>query len=116
MAKDGHGGTYAMMYYSHNLQFGAAAFTMDGRYAEAMKMATELAGNAKPMLKDMPPIELALAYPSQILLRFGRWTDIIKATPPDDNWPISATAIHMARGSAFATLGNIPGPAPERKA
>ncbi len=116
MAKYGHEGIYAMMYYSHNLQFGAAAFTMDGRYTEAMKMATELAGNVKPMLKEMPPIELALAYPSQILLRFGRWTDIIKTTRPDDNWPISATAIHMARGSAFARLGNIAGAQSEWKA
>src|SRR5260370_13924168 len=60
MANYGAEGVYSMMYYSHNLQFGAASYAMDGRYAQAMKMAEELAGSIGPMLKVMPPIELTL--------------------------------------------------------
>lgn len=116
MAKYGAEGIYPMMYYSHNLQFGAAAYSMEGRFAPAMKMASQLADNIGPMLKVMPPVELALAYPPSILLRFGRWTDVVKAPPPDDNLPISATTIHMARGSAFARLGNVAGAESEWKA
>jgi tetratricopeptide (TPR) repeat protein len=116
MAKYGAEGVYSMMYYSHNLQFGAASYAMDGRYAQAMKMAEELAGNVGPMLKMMPPIELAFAYPPSILLRFGRWTDVIKSHPPDDNLPISATTIHLCRGTAFARLGNVAGAESEWKA
>jgi tetratricopeptide (TPR) repeat protein len=105
MAKNGDGGIYPMMYYSHNLQFGAAAHAMTGRYTEGMKLAAELAKNVAPMLEMMPPVEIALAYPAQLDLRFGRWDALAKAAAPDEKWPISATFIHLARGSAFARLG-----------
>jgi tetratricopeptide (TPR) repeat protein len=116
IARNGEGGVYPMMYYNHNLQFGAAAYAMDGNFAAARRMAGEVSKNAAAMLKDMPPIELALAYPAQILVRFGRWQDVVKAGPPDEQWPISATVIHLARGTAFARLGNVAGAESERKA
>src|SRR5258707_295036 len=85
----GEAGVYPMMYYSHNLQFGAASYTSIGDLAHARAMAEELARNVGPMLKEMPPIEVALAYPTQVLTRFGRWNDVLKAGAPDEQWPIS---------------------------
>jgi tetratricopeptide (TPR) repeat protein len=116
MARNGDGGIYPMMYYSHNLQFGAAAHVMTGRYAEAMKMAAELAKNVAPMLEQMPPVEIALAYPAQLDLRFGRWDALAKAAAPDEKWPISAMVIHLARGTAFARLGKVAEAQAEQKA
>ncbi|HEV2721896.1 MAG TPA: hypothetical protein VG323_17885, partial [Thermoanaerobaculia bacterium] len=76
--KNGGESVYAMMYYNHNLQFAAASHAMTGRFDAAMKNANEIAQNAAPMLKEMPPLEIAEAYPAQILTRFGRWRDVLK--------------------------------------
>ncbi len=116
IARNGEAGVYPMMYYSHNLQFGAASYTSIGDLAHARAMAEELAKNAGPMLKEMPPIEVALAYPTQVLTRFGRWDDVLKTGAPDEQWPISATLIHLARGSALARLGDVAGADSELKA
>ncbi len=116
IGKYGAGGIYPMMYSSHNLQFGAASYAAIGDLAHAKGMADELAGSAGPMLKEMPPVEIALAYPVQILVRFGRWQDVLKGGLPDEQWPVSATMIHLARGSALARLGDLAGAESEQKA
>jgi tetratricopeptide (TPR) repeat protein len=112
--KNGGENVYAMMYYNHNLQFAAASHAMTGRFDAAMKNATEIARNALPMLKDMPPLEIAVAYPVQILTRFGRWSDVLK-TKPIDAGPVSATLWLYAHGSALAQLGNVAGAKSDRK-
>lgn len=113
--KNGGDNVYAMMYYNHNLQFGAASNAMLGRFGDAMKLANEIAQNAAPMLKEMPPLEIAEAYPVQVLTRFGRWRDVLK-TKPVDAGPLSATLWLYAYGSALAQLGDVSGAASDRKA
>jgi len=113
--KNGANNMYAMMYYSHNLQFGAASHAMQGRYADAMTMADELAKNVEPMLKEMPPLEVAAAYPITIRTRFGRWNDILKSKPVDAG-PLSTTLWYLAHGSALAHFGDVLGAESDRKA
>jgi hypothetical protein len=113
--KNGGENVYAMMYYNHNLQFGAASHAMTGNFGAAMKLANELAQNAAPMLKEMPPLEVAVAYPVQVLTRFGRWRDVLK-TKPIDAGPLSATLWLYAHGSALAQVGDATGAASDRKA
>jgi len=113
--KNGGENVYAMMYYNHNLQFAAASHAMAGRFDAAMKNANEIAQNALPMLKEMPPLEIAAAYPVQILTRFGRWSDVLK-TKPVDAGPLSATLWLYAHGTALARLGNVAGAKSDRKA
>jgi tetratricopeptide (TPR) repeat protein len=112
-----HGGEgiYAAMYYNHNLQFGLASYAMSGRFNEAKTMADEFAANATMMAKEMPPAEYAAASTLLVLVRFGRWNDVLKAKPVDVG-PLSSTFSHFARGSAFAKLGNIAGAESEQKA
>jgi len=106
---------YAAMYYNHNLQFGLASYAMSGRFNEAKTMADEFAANATMMAKEMPPAEYAAASTLLLLVRFGRWNDVLKAKPVDVG-PLSTTFSHFARGSAFAKLGNIAGAESEQKA
>jgi tetratricopeptide (TPR) repeat protein len=113
--KNGGENIYAMMYYNHNLQFAAASHAMIGRFDAAMKAANEIAHNVEPMLKEMPPIELAEAYPVQILTRFGRWRDVVK-TKPVEAGPVSAVLWLYAHGSALAQLGDVSGAMSDRKA
>jgi tetratricopeptide (TPR) repeat protein len=116
IAANGADGIYPMMYYNHNLQFGALSYAMVGKYDEALAMADEIAKNAAPMVKEMPMLEVALAYPAQIRMRFGRWRDILKLAPPDDTLPLSATLGHLSRGAAFASIGNVAGAESELRA
>jgi len=113
--KNGGENVYAMMYYNHNLQFAAASHAMIGSFDAAMKNANEIAGNVAPMLKEMPPLEIAAAYPVQILTRFGRWNDVLK-TKPVEAGPLSAALWLYAHGSALAQLGNVSGARADRKA
>jgi tetratricopeptide (TPR) repeat protein len=105
---------YAAMYYNHNLQFGLASYAMAGRFNEAKTMADEFAANATMMAKEMPPAEYAAASTLLLLVRFGRWNDVLKAKPVDVG-PLSTTFSHFARGSAFAKVGNIAGAESEQK-
>jgi tetratricopeptide (TPR) repeat protein len=112
-----HGGQsmYAAMYYNHNLQFGLASYAMTGRFAEARKMADEFSTNATMMAKEMPPAESFAASTLLLLVRFGRWNDVLK-TAPVEVGPLSTTFTHFARGSAFAKLGDVAGAQTEQKA
>jgi tetratricopeptide (TPR) repeat protein len=113
--KNGGENIYAMMYYNHNLQFGAASHAMTGNFNAAMTLANEIAQNVTPMLKEMPPIEVTVAYPVQVLARFGRWRDVLK-TKPIDAGPLSAALWLYAHGSALAQLGDVSGATSDRKA
>lgn len=113
--KNGGENIYAMMYYNHNLQFGAASNAMTGRFDAAMTLANDVANNLGPMLKEMPPLEMAEAYPVQVLTRFGRWTDVLKMKPIDAG-PLSNVLWHYAHGTALAQLGDVGGAMSDRKA
>src|SRR5205823_629557 len=62
-AATGAQGMYMMMYYSHNLHFGAIAASMQGRCAEARHSAERLAENLRPALKEMPMVEPFIFMP-----------------------------------------------------
>jgi tetratricopeptide (TPR) repeat protein len=111
-----HGGEsmYAAMYYNHNLQFGSASYAMIGDYATSKKMADEFGGTAAQMAKMLPPLEIFAAAPSLVLVRFGKWRDVL--TVPDPKAGTTSTALwHFARGTAFAKMGNVSGAESELK-
>ena len=112
---NGAEGIYAMMYYNHNLQFGLASYAMIGRFDEAKKMADEFSANATMMAKVMPPAEGFSTSSMLLLVRFGRWTDVLKEKPAEAG-PLSTAFSHFARGSAFAQLGDTAGAESEQKA
>jgi len=106
---------YAMMYYNHNLQFGLASYATIGRFDQARKMADEFSTNATTLAKVMPPAEGFSASSLLLLVRFGRWIDVLKEKPVAFG-PLSTAFSHFARGSAFAQLGDLPAAESEQKA
>ncbi|MBV9493048.1 MAG: tetratricopeptide repeat protein [Acidobacteria bacterium] len=114
MEKHGHENIYSAMYYNHNLQFGSASHAMQGRFDPALKMASEMAEHGAMMAKEMPMVESITAAPLLVLVRFGKWTDVIRA-PLAEYGPHSTAASHFARGVAFAGMGNIAGAQTERR-
>jgi tetratricopeptide (TPR) repeat protein len=103
----GTGGMYPVMYYNHNLDFLAVAYSMEGRFADALKAARQLETNISPQLKEIAMLEPYMATSTLMLVRFRRWDDILKLQPVAASMPATATVQHFARGMAYAATGKI---------
>src|ERR1700694_4948575 len=65
-------GIYPLMYYSHNLHFLAIAYSMEGRFTDAMRATKQLEANVSPHLKDMPMLEGFMTVTPLLLVGFNR--------------------------------------------
>jgi tetratricopeptide (TPR) repeat protein len=101
----GTGGMYPVMYYNHNLDFLAVAYSMEGRFADALKAARQLETNISPQLKELAMLEPYMATSTLMLVRFRRWDDILKLQPIAASMPATSTVQHFARGMAYAATG-----------
>lgn len=100
----GQSGFYPAMYYSHNLHFLAIAYSMQGRFSDAIRAARALEENVGPHLKEMPMLEGFMTVSPLVLVKFHRWDDIDKLPQPVASSPVN-TIYHYARGLAFAARG-----------
>src|SRR5262249_13238900 len=100
-------GMYPAMYYSHNLHFQVESYNRMGRYAEAKRAATQLSGNVRGHLKDMPMLEGFLPSVFFVDLRFNRWDDVLNLPTPGKETPITGALLYYARGVAFAAKGKV---------
>jgi tetratricopeptide (TPR) repeat protein len=104
-AATGSQGLYMMMYYSHNLHFGAIAASMQGHCAEAKQSADRLADNLRPMVKEMPMVEPFLGIPLAVAARCGRWDELMAVTdPPGQTQTLRAFWLY-GRGLALTARG-----------
>lgn len=103
-AHAGHG-IYMAAYYSHNLHFLAAAYSMQGRFADALKAAEQLESNVRPRLGEMSFLEDFLPTKTLLLVRFRRWDDVLKTPQPAASLTYTRALWHWARGLAHAATG-----------
>jgi len=101
------GGTYDLIYYSHDLHFLSAAQAMAGNFAAAKQAADELEAHIRPLVGRMPEAESYLPTPIFVLVRFHRWDEILNSSPPEPNLVMTNALWHFARGSAAAAIGKI---------
>lgn len=104
----GANGMYPAMYFSHNLHFQVENFNRTGQYLEARRAARELETNVRQHVKAMPMVEGFLPYPMFVLLRFGKWDEMLKVPEPDKAQTVTHTVWYYARGCAFAATGKVP--------
>jgi hypothetical protein len=100
-------GFYAMAYYGHNLQFESAAAMFAGNFAQARDAAKRTVRLADPIADQMAMLEPFAAQELLVLVRFGRWSDIVAATatPPAPTRTIQTALHHYVRGAALAATG-----------
>jgi tetratricopeptide (TPR) repeat protein len=98
-------GIYTAAYYSHNLHFLAAAYSMQGRFTDALKAAEQLESNVRPRLEDMSFLEDFLPTKTLLLVRFRRWDDVLKLPQPAASLTYTSALWHWARGLAHAATG-----------
>lgn len=96
-----------LIYYAHNQHFLAFASMMEGRYEPAIQAARELE-------RDMPEealrqfaglIEGIMPTTYHVMIRFGKWNEVLEEPLPPDYRLVSRAVHYYARGIALSALG-----------
>jgi len=104
------------MYYAHNLDFLAVAYSMQGNYRAAIDASDKLVAFAQPMVQQMPMLEPILSKSLQMMVRFNKWDEIMKQPKPDASLPSTLAFWHFARALAFVGRGDVGNAESEQKA
>jgi len=105
-AQAGDQGMY-YIYYAHNQHFLAYASMMEARYEPAMKAARELeAEMPAEVLQTLNwLIEGIMPTNYHVMIRFGKWDDILAEPLPPEDRLVTRTVHSYARGIALSVLG-----------
>lgn len=111
------------LYRAHNLHFVVYSAMFEGNSAIALQAADELSGQLTPELLSIesPPmadwLEAFVPLRIHVLVRFGRWDELIATPLPDDTrlYCTTAATIHYGRGVAHAAAGHLEQAAAERE-
>lgn len=98
------------IYMAHNAHFLAFSSMMEGRYEAAMTAARKLVAEIPPefIASSGLLIDGMLVTPLHVMVRFGRWEDILKEKGPERaDLVVSHSVRHYARGIALTALGRI---------
>lgn len=99
-------GVYPVGYYPHNYHFLSFAATMAGRSAEAIEAARVLASKVPvEIARQVPLVADMIAYHHLVLLKFGRFDQVLQLPAPPAEVPIAYGYGQYARGVAFAATG-----------
>jgi tetratricopeptide (TPR) repeat protein len=112
------------LYRAHDLHFVVYSAMFEGRSQVALAAAEELSGQLTPELLgvESPPmadwLEAFVPLRVHVLIRFGRWAELIaEPLPVDQELYCSTTAtIHYGRGVAYAATGRVDEARAERDA
>jgi tetratricopeptide (TPR) repeat protein len=97
------------VYMAHNRHMLAYAAIMRGQSDLAIKSINNMAkGMPAEWVKENAIVADGFtAMPLEVLVRFGRWKEVLAAPEPPEYLPVSRAMRHCARGIAFAAQGNI---------
>ena len=112
------------LYRAHDLHFVVYSAMFSGQSQVALAAADELAAQLTPELLSIasPPmadwLEAFVPLRIHVLIRFGRWDDLIAEPLPEDTalYCTTTAMIHYGRGVAHATKGQLPQANAEREA
>lgn len=97
------------VYMAHNHHMLAFAAMMRGQSKLSISTINELVQAMPPdWAKENPIIADGFhAMPLEVLVRFGRWEEVLAAPEPPEYLPISRALRHCARGIAYAARGEV---------
>jgi tetratricopeptide (TPR) repeat protein len=99
--------SFYRLYMAHNRHMLAFSAMMQGQSEKALSAV-------QAMIAEMPPEWIKesaaiadgfMAMPLEVMMRFGKWDDILAAPEPPESLPISRAMRLYARGVANAALG-----------
>mmetsp|Transcript_26915 Transcript_26915/g.52516 ORF Transcript_26915/g.52516 Transcript_26915/m.52516 type:complete len:556 (-) Transcript_26915:167-1834(-) len=109
----GHTGGIYRAYRMHNLHFLVWAAMFDGQYSTSMKYALQIQNElTAKVLKECGLAQYLEAFAMtrmMVLIRFGKWREILKEPFPKDEetFPAVLATTHYGRGMAYAALGLV---------
>ncbi|KZS61566.1 tetratricopeptide repeat protein [Mycobacterium ostraviense] len=103
------------LYRAHDLHFIVYSAMLEGRLQMALQAADELAGQltAELLSIESPPmadwLEAFVALRTHVLVRFGRWDELIAQPLPEDQglYCTTTATIHYGRGVALAATDQL---------
>ncbi len=97
------------IYRAHNYQFLSWSAMFEGRSAVALDSAREMVREIPPELVQAIPqfVESYLGTPYHVLVRFGRWDEILRESEPAPGLLATRADWHYARGIALAATGRV---------
>ena len=106
--KAGRGGFYTV-YRAHNYHFLAYAAMFEGRRAVAMKAARDLVVEVPlEVVRAFPDLlDGFLAVPWHVMVRFGRWDDMLAEPQPPADLPVMQAMWRYGRTMACSSLGRV---------
>jgi len=112
------------LYRAHNLHFVVYSAMFEGNSRAALAAADELAGQLTPELLSIssPPmadwLESFVPLRVHVLIRFGRWDELIATELPEDRdlYCSTVATIHYGRAVAYAATGRVEKARAEREA
>jgi tetratricopeptide (TPR) repeat protein len=97
-------------YYLHNLDFMIASFVIEGRSKEAIEGAREMSlGTARFAPEQAPFWCSGGTSPLSVLIRFGKWDQVVRAPRPAEDNLVARIYWHYGRGLAFIARNDLDG-------
>src|SRR5690606_797429 len=95
------------LYFMHNVHFLAYAAMMEGRYETALAAARKIEQQIPPdfLKKYVVMADGFMPTALHVLIRFGKWDEILEEPEPDDWRLFSRAERHFARAVAYSALG-----------
>lgn len=104
--KYGIEGIYPIHYMTHNMYFLSRAYSMEGRYEDAIKTAQKLRDFYTPHYARMPELEYYEPSVMFVMLRFKKWKEVLDLSRPPESMIVSNILWHFGRALAFSSLGD----------
>jgi tetratricopeptide (TPR) repeat protein len=98
-------GIYPLLYYPHNVHFQVWAAMFQGRSAVALADARKLADHSHPEPDVFGLPEVFELQPFFVLVRFGRWDEVLKEPQPPAPARLMNALWHYGRGLALQHSG-----------
>jgi tetratricopeptide (TPR) repeat protein len=105
------------LYMAHNHHMLTYAAMMTGQSALALRTIREMVADIPlEFFKANPFADGFMAMPLEVMMRFGRWDEILAEPPFPDYVPISRSLRHYARAVAHAAKDDVPSALAEQAA
>ena len=97
------------LYFLHNVHFLAYAAMMEGRSTVAFNAARQVEATVPPAFLEEYVMfaDGLMSTALHVLIRFGRWEEILEEPAPPEWRLLSRTLRHYARGVACSALGRV---------
>ncbi len=97
------------VYMAHNHHMETYAATMTGQSAHALQIIRSMVAEmpAEWVKENAPFVDVYVGMPFEVLVRFGRWDEILAEPEPAEHLPASRALRLAARGMALAAKGDV---------